>query len=1039
MLFLKPRSLDLSRLKFLCKFLIWFIIVYSAAYSLQAQRIYLVDGYKAANNTAIALNRVTLSDWNKACNNLQTAIDSSKAGDQIWIKNGTYLPSKDTSGNEPTPANKKLSTFNIRNGIKLYGGFSGEETSIDSRRLAVFTTTLTGDFGNNSQAYNVIYFHHTDKSTVIDGLTITGGIAENGRNGGGILCDSSQAIISNCIVTGNSSSQHGGGMYSLNSTPTLVNCVFTLNTAASGAAMYNSNSSPVVVNCTVGGNRSTKLGGGIFNDFTSTPLISNSILWGNTGNANTFDNLYNSNASSPSVVNYSIIGQLSGNYSGTKNLNRNPLFVSATRGNLHYVAGSPAVNAGSNSAYVPALSSTDLWGYPRMAGTIDMGAYEGSDLPYGINAKILYVDSSNSNVSGNGISWAEAFTSLADALHVINSSPLVFPNGNIQVWVAKGTYFPAYDLNGNISPSDTRDLTFTVKNAVMVYGGFNGTETSLGQRNYKDNITILSGLMPEASYPINVYNVVSVMPTRNIPRLDGLTISDGVANYVHGGGGVYVNRTSVVIENCRIINNGNGGGIYNLYGNINVKSCFFSNNMNQNGGAIFNLVGSGTISECTFIDNSGTEIYGFGGAIANQNSSPSISNCSFINNTANSAGGAIYNNDNSSPTLYNCKFIGNSSFPNGRGGAIVNTLGCNPVIVNCVFSKNIAGTAGAISHSGGNMATLINCSISNNSAYYSGGVSNVSPSYFASTIKISNSIIWGNHSFLDSGINNLYTTDDYPTNTNFIVNNSIIGNFRLQGQAPPIFPGVNNSSADPKFIDTTNGILELQGGSSAIDAGDNSSYLGKLQSDSDIRGSRRLTGSSIDIGAYETFNSILPIVLLDFYGAKEYNSNHIQWVTTQEVNAKLFVIQRSYDGKNFRAIQTVPVKNQAGLIAKDYSFHDPNSGFSCYYRLQMIDDDGSFDYSKVIFIDRVVYEELTIKLVSNFAGSSLDYIVSGKEGLNYNVSLLDFTGKILVNQNHISGNKVQHMETGTLPHGLYLLQCLEQKSGQKVISKIIKK
>ena len=134
----------------------------------------------------------------------------------------------------------------------------------------------------------------------------------------------------------------------------------------------------------------------------------------------------------------------------------------------------------------------------------------------------LYVDASATGTN-DGTSWANAFTDLQSAL------PLV--NGSNEIWVAAGTYTPhASDRKG----------TFTLLADTKLYGGFNGTETLLSERDPKLYTTRLSGdllgddnntlLHTEATRQDNAYHVVSIRGNVQNILVDGVTISGGNAN-----------------------------------------------------------------------------------------------------------------------------------------------------------------------------------------------------------------------------------------------------------------------------------------------------------------------------------------------------------------------------------------------------------------------------------------------------------------------------------------------------------------------------
>ena len=88
----------------------------------------------------------------------------------------------------------------------------------------------------------------------------------------------------------------------------------------------------------------------------------------------------------------------------------------------------------------------------------------------------------------------------------------------------------------------------------------------------------------------------------------------------------------------------------------------------------------------------------------------------------------------------------------------------------------------------------------------------------------------------------------------------------------------------------------------------------------------------------------LPITLVSFDGTVNGDQVKLQWVTGTEVNADRFEIEKGTDGLRFETIGSLAAKNEN---SSTYSFEDKLSNAS-YYRLKMVDKDGSFAYSKVL-------------------------------------------------------------------------------------------
>ncbi len=257
-------------------------------------RIYVNDNATGANNG---------KSWGDALTDLQAALDYPCSFDEIWVAGGIYKPSKDPLGNA-FPENERWKTFYLQNGINLYGGFAGNETSLSQRTKSVIIANpsiLSGDigvFGNNADnVFHVLTSVNDDNTTLLDGFTITNGnangygeyqiVLENqtiyNHYGGGLCNNLSSPTIQNCTFYTNFSRSSGGGIYNENASPIIINCSFLNNTSDSGGGMYNTNSSPIVNNTIFSSNISLA-GGAIYNVLSSNPFFTNCLFFANAAN-----------------------------------------------------------------------------------------------------------------------------------------------------------------------------------------------------------------------------------------------------------------------------------------------------------------------------------------------------------------------------------------------------------------------------------------------------------------------------------------------------------------------------------------------------------------------------------------------------------------------------------------------------------------------------------------------------------------------------------------------------------------------------------
>jgi parallel beta-helix repeat protein len=155
------------------------------------------------SSTATGGNNGT--SWTDAYTDLQTAIDSAVSGQQVWVKQGTYYPSVTVGGD--TNSDK---AFYLKNGVAVYGGFSGADYVFENRNYLINETICDANGGYHVFHMNSTYKGSLNRTAILDGFTISGGRASssdlnyNRRCGGGFnIANSCNPTIRNCKITNN--------------------------------------------------------------------------------------------------------------------------------------------------------------------------------------------------------------------------------------------------------------------------------------------------------------------------------------------------------------------------------------------------------------------------------------------------------------------------------------------------------------------------------------------------------------------------------------------------------------------------------------------------------------------------------------------------------------------------------------------------------------------------------------------------------------------------------------------------------------------
>lgn len=712
----------------------------------------------------------------------------------------------------------------VTNGVYQTGGFSfaGASNRVYVSKSVVVqsvngpvVTVIKGyqvpGTTNGAKAIRCVYLAD---GAALSGFTLTGGATFSG-NGGGIYANGqSTVIVTNCIITGNAAKLDGGGAYQ----GTFYNCVFAGNTTygslGGGAAIYAG-----LNNCLVVSNTSPSYGGGAYNGTprNCTFAANYAGLGGGAAYGGTLYNCilyYNAiGANLPAGTNGYNIGIYNCCVAATNglgllnggNFTNAPQFVNPAAGNFRLLPSSPCINTGTSSA---APAGLDLDGNARLFGSaVDLGPYENQS-----TTPVRFVDVNSANPVPPFTNWLTAATNLQDAVDAASPGDFIAVNS--------GTY----KFGGRAAAGWTTLNRVTVDKAVTLQG-VNGAAATFIVGSQTTGTTV------RCAYLANGATLAGFTLTNGGASLTG-TVSREMC-----GGGVWCEATGTVVSNCVFSGNtaawlgggafqgtlincwltnnsasigGGGGAASNTLVNCTLSQNLATGNNNCGAGAFYC-----TLTNCLLAGNQTTGSSGSGGGAAFS----TLTGCVVSNNVATSGGGLFASLASSSLIASNRAL--------SYGGA-----GASNLFNNCILTRNLAPEGGAAFRS-----ALVNCTIVSNTASSTGG--GVNDSGVTNCILYYNTAPFGPNY---SGSVTLVYSDTTPLSTN----------------------GYASFTNDPAFVNLAGGDFHLQAGSPGINSGNNA----WVATATDFDGNPRVTGGTVDVGAYEfqAPASVISYAYLQLYG-----------------------------------------------------------------------------------------------------------------------------------------------------------------------------
>ena len=362
------------------------------------------------------------TSWDDACTDLSRALQIARShvGDppiEIWVAQGIYVPEWTGSPN----ATARTASFRFVPNCSMYGGFAGNETSLDQRDWLAHPTILSGDqngddgpdFENTTDnSYNVFTGNAYGAPGLVDGFIIQGGRADGNVSfwGGGAVSAIMGQLpnFAHCTFRGNQGIAGGALITAVGDGSKFIDCLFDHNATllstrdgGGGAIAAYSNSYPTFINCTIADNTSATKGGGLMSEFGAWPSLKNCIVWNNWAFQGPQLRVENYTGTEPNsslaVLRCDVQGGLAAVSiapGGTlnwdpANLDVDPLFTpgdSSRPYGLQY--RSPCADVGLNSYLIWPGNLKDLANKARVQDgnghgsvTVDLGAYEYTPLP----------------------------------------------------------------------------------------------------------------------------------------------------------------------------------------------------------------------------------------------------------------------------------------------------------------------------------------------------------------------------------------------------------------------------------------------------------------------------------------------------------------------------------------------------------------------------------------------------------------------------------------------------------------------------------
>ena len=175
-----------------------------------------------------------------------------------------------------------------------------------------------------------------------------------------------------------------------------------------------------------------------------------------------------------------------------------------------------------------------------------------------------------------------------------------------------------------------------------------------------------------------------------------------------------------------------------------------------------------------------------------------------------------------------------------------------------------------------------------------------------------------------------------------------------------------------------------------------------------------------------------PIELLSFKGYNQEMNNRLFWITASELNADKFIVERSINGRTYTSVGEIKAVGNS-YKQERYSFNDKTFKAKLnFYRLKMVDKDGSFAYSNII---EIAANQSNVSIYPNPTHNEV--FISGNFAPNSQASILNLLGEEVLRTN-LDNLAQTVISLQNITQGVYILNILNEKGAIMYSEKLVK-